>query len=260
MLVMKDSGDVQIRVSTTTNFPDVVYGDESTRLAPDCSLSFITFAVWRELRPRYLCNWHSSSRYMLLICLSGLIDHFFLDVEDRIRQALSRKAPERLVSRQMKILREQWVGLGLSLDYALGLSAPSARAIAGHKAGDSDAEMAAAIWRNFLGARGAQGIADPGTGRTRHAVNISGEYAKPKISSKKPEASLRVLEETEDGSGVYDFVGNDVQLYVQYPELMLTLTAYIRRELTRLENISDEQILKGEGVSNFGKVVVNDIA
>ena len=125
----------------------------------------------------------------VIITVSGLIDHFFLHVEDRIRQALSRKAPERLVSRQMKIFREQWVGLGLSLDYSLGLSSPSAQALAGPKAADADAEMAAAIWRNFLGARGAQGIVDPG--RTRHAVNISGEYGKEKLSKEKPDASLR---------------------------------------------------------------------
>lgn len=177
-----------------------------------------------------------------------------MDVEDRIRQALSRKAPERLVSRQMKIFREQWVGLGISLDHALGLSSPAAQVLAGPKAGDADAEMAAAVWRNFLGARGAQGIADPG--KTRHAINISGEYGKEKLSKEAPDVSLRTLEEKDDGSGVYDFVGEDVRLYVQYPELMLTLILYIRRELVRLEKISDNEILNGEGVSGFGKINV----
>ncbi|KAI5124350.1 hypothetical protein M0805_008957 [Coniferiporia weirii] len=185
--------------------------------------------------------------------VQGLVDHFFLDVEDRIRQALSRKAPERLVSRQMKILREQWAGLGLTLDYSLGLSSPYAGSAAGVKSGDGDAEMAAAIWRNFLGARGAHGIDDPG--RVRRAVNISGEYGKEKLSKEKPEDSLRKLEETDDGSGVYDFVGEDVRLYVRYPELMHALVQYVRRELVRLEGISDEQIIKGEGVGSFGKIV-----
>lgn len=183
------------------------------------------------------------------------MDHFFLDVEDRIRQALSQKAPERLVSRQMKILREQWAGLGLSLDYALGLSSPFAATVAGPQSGDGDAEMAAAVWRNFLGARGANGIDDPGVGRVRHAVNISGEYGKEKLSKERPEDSLRKLEETDDGSGVYDFVGEEVVLYVRYPELMYALTKYIRRELVRLEDISDDQILKGEGVGSFGKIL-----
>ena len=72
--------------------------------------------------------------------VQGLIDHFFLDVEDRIRAALSKKAPERVVTRQMKIFREQWNGLGLTLDYALGLSSPYSPT----PRNDGDAEMAAA--------------------------------------------------------------------------------------------------------------------
>jgi len=35
--------------------------------------------------------------------IQGLIDHFFLDVEDRLRAVLGKKAPERLVTRQMKV-------------------------------------------------------------------------------------------------------------------------------------------------------------
>jgi cytochrome b pre-mRNA-processing protein 3 len=137
--------------------------------------------------------------------IQGLIDHFFFDVEDRIRLVLSpapkdasagpaskvppsipsapasaspstpttagavpadgqtgkapkpfyttrnpahtysrtgspmpvRPAPERLVSQQMKIFKEQWAGLGLALDLAL---------VRG------DTEMSAALWRNLMGA------------------------------------------------------------------------------------------------------------
>jgi len=45
-----------------------------------------------------------------------------------------------------QILREQWHGLGLACDIAL-------------MTGDKD--MASAVWRNLLGARGAHGIAYP---------------------------------------------------------------------------------------------------
>lgn len=196
--------------------------------------------------------------------VTGLIDHFFLDIEDRLRQVLSKKAPERLVSRQMKVFREQWAGLGLSLDYALGLSIPSSsssssnslRGLAYAPPG-SDAEFAAAVWRNFLGARGARGIDDPG--RVRHAFNIGGEYGQPKLSKDAPEESLRKLENTDDLSGVHDFIGEDVKLYVKYPELMYTLVGYMRRELIRLEGISDQQILEGKGVGKFGKIVERDL-
>lgn len=181
----------------------------------------------------------------------GIIDHFFLDVEDRIRAALSKKAPERIVTRQMKIFREQWNGLGLTLDYALGLSSPYSSV----QRNDGDAEMAAVVWRNFLGARGAHGIDDPGLGKVRHAVNISGEYGKEKLPKDRAEEVLKKLEETDDGSGVYDFVGEETDLYVKYPELMYTLVRYIRRELVRLDGISDKQILSGKGVGDFGKIV-----
>ena len=184
----------------------------------------------------------------------GLVDHFFQDVEDRIRQTLSQKAPERVVSRQMKIFREQWAGLGLSLDYALGLSSPHASSVSGPKASDADAEFAAAVWRNFLGARGALGIDDPGSGRVRHAVNIHGDYNKVKLAKDKPEESLKNAEELDDESGVHDFTGEDTKLYVQYPELMYTLVQYIRRELSRLDKIPNEQILQGGGVGKFGKI------
>lgn len=194
----------------------------------------------------------------MLISSPGLIDHFFLDVEDRIRQVLSKKAPERLVTRQMKVFREQWAGLGLSLDYALGLSIPTPSSSKqlqdlAYVPPGSDSEFAAAVWRNFLGARGAQGIEDPG--RVRHAFNIGGEYGAPKLPKSAPEEALRKLEETDDLSGVHDFMGDDVKLYVKYPELMYTLVSYIRRELVRLENISDEQILQGKGVGKFGKII-----
>lgn len=35
--------------------------------------------------------------------VQGLIDHFFFDVEDRLRAVLGKKTPERLVTRNMKV-------------------------------------------------------------------------------------------------------------------------------------------------------------
>lgn len=185
-----------------------------------------------------------------IFSIPGLVDHFFLDVEDRIRQVLSRKAPERLVTRQMKIFREQWAGLGLSFDYSLGLSSP--HVLSSRK--DGDVEMAAAVWRNLLGARGARGIDDPGPGKTRRAVNLGGKVDMQKISDEVPDESLKKMEETDDGSGVYDFSGEDTILYVRYPELMHTIVTYIRRELVRLEGVSDEAIMRGRGVGDFGPI------
>ena len=117
-----------------------------------------------------------------------------------------------------------------------------------------DMEMAGAVWRNLLGARGAQGIAFPEAGPTsssdpqaltpakkfRRTVNlVGGEVVNvAKIDVEKEEAH-------DDGSGVHDFAPEEADLYLQYPELMLDVVRYLRRELVRLESISDKQIING---------------
>jgi len=112
----------------------------------------------------------------------------------------------------MKLLREQWRGLGIACDLAL-------------VTGDKD--MAAAVWRNLLGARGAQGIAYPNT-------------AAPTLPKDEPKLDPST-------GGVTDFEGAEIDNYVLYPELMLIMTAYIRRQLVRLSFISDTTILGGLG-------------
>ncbi|KII86659.1 hypothetical protein PLICRDRAFT_113559 [Plicaturopsis crispa FD-325 SS-3] len=210
--------------------------------------------------------------------IQALIDHFFLDVEDRIRHVLQPgvtglpppenssfyavvptpspepagpktkrpkgRAPERLVTQQMKIFREQWAGLGISCD--LGLV-------------QGDAEFAGAMWRNFLGARGARGIAfDPAQAKFRRSVNLVG--GEVESVAKVEKRGLDVEEAKDDGSGVHDYAPGDADKYIRYPETMATLVEYCRRELVRLEKISDEDILKeGRETSRlrFGPVKSN---
>lgn len=219
--------------------------------------------------------------------IQGLIDHFFLDVEDRIRTILQPasetpitpssypytrsssfytianadkrpkgRAPERLVTQQMKIFREQWQGMGMSFDHALV---------------KGDDELAAVVWRNILGARGARGIVYPSTihdststspnsssssssspvslpGKSffRRSVNlVGGEVIKVK---KIDERGLEVEEARDDGSGVHDHAPNEADKYVAYPELMATIIDYIRRETARLDALPDEALI-GPGIS-----------
>ncbi|OCH84928.1 hypothetical protein OBBRIDRAFT_798655 [Obba rivulosa] len=198
--------------------------------------------------------------------IQGLIDHFFLDVEDRVRRVLQPvgpdsmapaqnlepytqptdfytvanggmrvkargRAPERLVTRQMKVFKEQYFGLGMALD--LGLV-------------KGDAEMAGAVWRNFLGARGARGIlyqsdADPTQPYFRRSVNLLG--GKVEQGGTMTEEQLRAEEAKDDGSGVHDYAPAEADKYVAYPERMATLVAYVRRELKRLDAIPDEVVM-----------------
>jgi cytochrome b pre-mRNA-processing protein 3 len=154
-------------------------------------MSSPTFQSWFTVTNLHV--WMLTTRLRALPALyaqahvQGPINHFFFGVEDRIRQVLQPQsrsrsqpqahlattvaptsssssstvpspekntssnvqagespkkrgaAPESLVKKQMKIFREHWAGLGLALDIAL--------------AHDSDAMLAAAMWRNLLGAR-----------------------------------------------------------------------------------------------------------
>ncbi|KAH9475587.1 hypothetical protein JR316_0012704 [Psilocybe cubensis] len=205
----------------------------------------------------------------------ALVDHFFLDTEDRIRTVLQpppeptkpytfatsfytnpnapdpnavgkdgkkkprTRAPDRILKTQMKIFKEQWTGMGLSLD--LGLVR-------------SDMELAGAVWRNILGGRGAQGIAyeQPSTSKPtfRRAVNlVGGEVVNvAKIDLEKEETK-------DDGSGVHDFTPAEMDKYLTYPQVMLDVVGYIRRELSRLDAVTDEDIIKGDWTKlTFGRV------
>ncbi|KAG5643912.1 hypothetical protein DXG03_009484 [Asterophora parasitica] len=207
------------------------------------------------------------------IYTQALIDHFFIDVEDRIRAVLQPpsspsapytfhtsfyvnpnapsntkddkkrgRAPDRLVTRQMKIFKEQWAGMGLALD--LGLV-------------KGDEELAGAVWRNLLGARGAQGIAFPTTPTSpsspspiRRHLNLSGgEIVNPAKVDYAAEST------TDDGSGVYDFPPSQADLYLEYPGLMLDIVGYVRREAQRLERVSDAEVMEGSVAKvMFGRV------
>lgn len=283
-------------LSFSSNFICLVYESLFTNLnlfySIECHLpptfqSWFTITnlhVWLlTVRLRALPNPHGPK------FVQGLIDHFFLDVEDRIRAVLqpglvapdpytlqttfysipkaitSRaenskskgRAPERLVTQQMKIFREQWAGMGMALD--LGLVR-------------GDTEMAGAIWRNLLGARGARGILLPSEQPSKDGpkpqfhrnINPGGEVEK--FVKMEPQ-SLEAEEAKDDGSGVHDFGPNESDQYVKYPETMVTLVSYLRRELVRLERLEDDDIIgslksgmERQGVSamRFGSVKGED--
>ncbi|ESK95405.1 ubiquinol cytochrome-c reductase assembly protein cbp3 [Moniliophthora roreri MCA 2997] len=219
-----------------------------------------TFQSWFTVTNLYV--WILTVRYRALpppygkLYIQALVDHFFIDTEHRIRAILQphipplppytfhsefyvnpnvpadgkikrgMRAPERLVGRQMKIFKEQWMGMTMSLD--LGLIG-------------SDAELAAAVWRNLLGARGANGIAYPGSSASsfRRSVNlVGGEVENPdKVDLDKEEAR-------DDGSGVHDYPPDEIDKYVKYPELMLQIVTDIRRKVAKMESISDEDLMR----------------
>jgi len=142
-----------------------------------------------------------------------LVNHFFLDVEHRMRFTLNHKAPERVIKDYMKEMRDQWSGAGLAFD--LGLVG-------------SDAELSGAVWRNIFAARGLDGkgevIARPGKEAATAKVQDGLPTATPNPDV-PPSLSTSEL--------------------VDLPFHLCVFTAYIRRELIRLQNISDEDVMLG---------------
>lgn len=268
--------------------PTLVHADLS-RL--DCALP-PTFQSWFTVTNLHI--WLLTVRLRALpkphgeYYIQALLDHFFYDVEDRIRSVLQPSvqlttrvpppvssstlspppnpahfkfapfydppkrdglpkgnAPERLVTRQMKIMKEQWAGLGLSMDVAL---------VRG------DAEMAGTVWRNLLGGRGARGIIYPDSSDAQSAPSSpsaeAAAAAKPffrrsvnlvggEIDSvrKLDKAGLEAEEKRDDGSGVHDFAPSEADKYVMYPEVMAEVVEYVRRELVRLQDVPDSMVL-----------------
>ena len=117
----------------------------------------------------------------------------------------------------------------------------------------SDADLAAAVWRNMLGGRGARGIVYPSAGINpdayyRRTVNLAGSDV-DKLEKIEKRTGLEAEEARDDGSGLHDHPPTEVDKYVKYPELMETVVEYVRRELVRLESLSDEDII---GKQEFG--------
>jgi cytochrome b pre-mRNA-processing protein 3 len=108
----------------------------------------------------------------------------------------------------------------------------------------SDAELAAAIWRNFLGARGAMGIDGRG-----QAVNVAGLKLAP-IQDKE----LIRDPNADDKSGVSDFEGELRGKYVEFPHLMWVVVLYVRQEVERLAALPDEEIFKHMNIGKFEPV------
>ncbi|KDN34905.1 hypothetical protein RSAG8_12045, partial [Rhizoctonia solani AG-8 WAC10335] len=127
-----------------------------------------------------------------------LVNHFFLDIEHRMRAVLGPKVPERIVKGYMKEMRDQWHGGGIAFD--LGII-------------DTDATLAGMIWRNLFASRGAP--------------------LPPKEGEKR--LVLAAAQEIELPSTLYKFV------------------VHVRREIQRLEGISDEDVKLGR-IGEWGTV------
>jgi len=185
----------------------------------ECKLAR-TYQTWFQTTNLHV--WLLTARYRALPPSHGrsyvqeLVNHFFLDVEHRMRFTLGHKAPERVIKDYMKEMRDQWSGAGVSFD--LGLVG-------------SDAELSGAVWRNVFAARGLDGKGE--------IVSRSGKEA----TVREVQSGTSPTSINSDGLSIHQLVDLPFHLYV--------FTAYIRCELVRLQDIPDEDIMVGR-VGTFG--------
>jgi len=162
--------------------------------------------------------------------LQALIDFFFADIEERLRLLLGKRISERTITGYMKEYRELWNGSQLALDVGL---------VGG------DWELGGAVWRNLFDANGW----DLGGRRGEDGQLLPGVPSSSTSSS--PESSSQALGlESESKIGT----GSTRDLSV-LPEHIYTLTAYLRRELKRLEEVPDEEIIRDGSVGEWGSMV-----
>lgn len=200
-------------------------------LSLECRLS-PTYQTWFQITNMHV--WLIRTRYRSLPATHGkiydqeLVNHFFLDVEDRMRTALAHKAPERIVKGYMKEMRDQWTGATFSFD--LGLVG-------------SDAELSGAVWRNIFASRGLDGKGE--------VIGKPGKPAEPRAVEDEPSAAPTVdipgvdLETSSRTATLSD------SALAELPFHLYVFTAYMRRELRRLESLPDEEVIRGD-IGSFG--------
>ncbi|KAG8847540.1 Protein cbp3, mitochondrial [Tulasnella sp. 330] len=154
--------------------------------------------------------------------IQELINHFFLDAEYRLRAVEGPKCPERIIKNSMIDLRNQWNGTTISYDVALM---------------KGDVELASAVWRNVFAGRGEKAYKEKDLAEEEKA-----KLVEARKKDNDPEAFVGALGSRED-----------VKALEELPGLVVMYVAHVRRELKRLEGVSDELILDGE-MGRFGRV------
>ncbi|VDB83375.1 unnamed protein product [Peniophora sp. CBMAI 1063] len=182
--------------------------------------------------------------------VQDLCDHFFLDIEDRMRHVVAPELPPGTTPAD-----EKWHRRLPDAQYESERTSPSSPTFYQIRKGprgkyppeafvtrqmklfreqyhgllfaldlalahNSDAELGAALWRNILGGRGARGIPYPGA---------------------------NVELPPDDLSGVNEFDGASLDKYVRFPETIVQLVKYVRAEVTRLAELPDDEVMVQPG-------------
>ncbi|KAK4701995.1 cytochrome b pre-mRNA-processing protein 3, partial [Phenoliferia sp. Uapishka_3] len=180
-----------------------------------------------------------------------LINHFFIDVELRIRGPYA-VTQSRLIKGYMKDMLEQYRGSVTAYDEAL---------VGG------DAVMAAAIWRNVFGAGwgGVGGVKGkghpvagekPALGPNPNPMAVDPIQAKALSKKLKAEEYFKtdqpVKDPTREGV-VQTFYPEDPD--IEFVETLERMVVFIRKEALRLERLSEDTVMHGRPPVGKGSLV-----
>lgn len=184
--------------------------------------------------------------------MQELINHFFIDLELRIRGPYA-VTQSRLIKGYMKDLLEQYHGACAAYDEGL---------IAG------DAALAAAIWRNLFGA-GWGGVAGVKGKRAPKAGEVPtlGPNPNPFAVDPVQQKLLKKGQKTEDlfatDEPIVDARVAAVLAGARYPEdpelefaqSLERIVIFVRKEINRLERLDEEAVLHGKPATGPGSLV-----
>ncbi|KAI7959724.1 hypothetical protein MJO28_003515 [Puccinia striiformis f. sp. tritici] len=167
--------------------------------------------------------------------LQEFVNHSFLDTEDRIRGPQNKITKGTLIKNYMKILLHQHRGFQTVLDWAISRDP---------ELNQSDQFLAGVIWRNLFGAAWGKGMG-----------GVKGIFDSKEDQPTTTPLQLPSTSEDEDPEQLHTFE-NDVK----FPETLERLVIFIRRELVRLDQVSDKTIITGQsstdqaGLTQFNKI------
>jgi len=167
--------------------------------------------------------------------IQEFVNHSFLDTEDRIRGPQNKITKGTLIKNYMKILLHQHRGFQTVLDYAISREP---------QLNQTDQFLAGVIWRNLFGAAWGKGM-----GGVKGIFDSKEEP--PVTSSQSSPSTTTSLEDEQEHS-----LENDVK----FPEILERLVIFIRKELVRLDQVSDKTIITGQtstdqpGLTQFNKI------
>jgi cytochrome b pre-mRNA-processing protein 3 len=144
----------------------------------------------------------------------------------------------------MKEMGEQWKGAGIGFDYAIAvgqdlpeLSNPNSSSI-GNTGVGKDAELAAWVWRNLFAAR---------------YSDLPSDFTPSTTTSKTtPAAGATENDPYTTSPSIQSDPSNPIT-HLKLPIHLNTITTFIRRELHRLDQLTDEEIEQGK-TGEFGSV------